>query len=459
MDLSSPDRLLLTLLVFLFICCVLLSAGRTALTMLNDATVKKMSTSPSRRERFVFTLLEKPVALLDGVRLAQLFCSIAAAISGYWLLYRLIFDRFWLVRLHRNFYFLFDGEPGWLKIAVIFVTLVAILAVVVLLVDVLCVQLPGHIARRYPQPVAMATARFCWVFSVVFTPFVKFNSWLSRLLARLFGVREQEDAKQETEEEIRMLVDVGNEKGEIEQSEKDMINNIFEFDDRYVSEIMTHRTDMIAVSRAATLTEIVSVAIDSGYSRIPVYEDGVDKIIGILYIKDLLCLIGGQEPADFDPCSYMREVLFVPENMSCINLFSLFKQKKLLVAVAVDEYGGTAGLATMEDLLESIVGNIQDEYDDEEEEAFQIAPGCYLFDGTVSIDEVERLMNVTLDAEDESEYDTIGGLLTDALGHIPAPDEHPSVTLGDVCFTVALVEDRRIARVRAERIEPDEEEV
>lgn len=449
-----PDRLFLLILI---LCCVLLSAGRTALTMLNDAAVKKMSASPSRRERFVFALLEKPAALLDGVRLALLFCTAAAAVSSYRLIYQGLFGSWLMTRIQRNFFLLFPNEPAWLRLLFPCAVLLGVLALTVLIIDVLCMKLPELVARRYPNPVAFATARFCWVFSVAFTPFVRLNCWLAGVLSRLFGAREQEDNEQATEEEIRMLVDVGNEKGEIEQSEKDMINNIFEFDDRCVSEIMTHRTDVTAVPRTATLEEIVAVAIESGYSRIPVYENGVDKIIGILYVKDLLCLIG-REPADFDPTDYMREVLFVPENMSCIDLFALFKQKKLIVAVAVDEYGGTAGLATMEDLLESIVGNIQDEYDDEEEEVFHLAPGCYLFDGAVAIDEVERLMGVALDADDESEYDTIGGLLTDALGHIPAPDEHPSVTLSDVCFTVALVEDRRIARVRAERIEPEAEE-
>lgn len=150
----------------------------------------------------------------------------------------------------------------------------------------------------------------------------------------------------------------------------------------------------------------------------------------------------------------MRPALFVPENMSCVDLFAQFKQKKVMVAVAVDEYGGTAGIVSMEDLLESIVGNIQDEYDDEEEEISQLSDNCWSIDGTVAIDDVERLFDVEFD--EDTDYDTIGGLITEALGRLPEPGEHPSVQLEGVQFTVLLVEERRIARIRAERLPPEE---
>ena len=145
----------------------------------------------------------------------------------------------------------------------------------------------------------------------------------------------------------------------------------------------------------------------------------------------------------------MRPALFVPESMSCVDLFAQFKQKKVMVAIVVDEYGGTAGIASMEDLLESIVGNIQDEYDDEDEEICKMSDGVYTLDGAVSIEDVERLFDIELD--EDSEYDTIGGLLIEKLERIPSPHEHPALELSGVRFTVLLVEDRRIARIRAEK--------
>ena len=421
------------LILFMAFCNAFLTAGRTALTQLPDAEVKKLAASERKRDRRIAHDLEKPAALLEGCKLAGFSCTVVTSLLLWSYLARSL-----------SALFPVDGAPVFLRYTAVFLAC----AVQVLILDVLCLLLPYRIACRHPQPVAAALAGFCRTVSLLFRPFVAFNGTLAELLARLVGCPEPLESGQAAEEEIRMMVDVGSEKGEIEQSEKEMINNIFEFDDRCVSEVMTHRTDMCAIPKTATLSEVAALALESGYSRIPVYDDNVDAILGIVYVKDLLRLIE-QSNETFDPQSYMRPALFVPETMSCVDLFSQFKAKKVQVAIVVDEYGGTAGIASMEDLLESIVGNIQDEYDDEEEEIFKLGEDCYAIGGTVLIDDVERLFGITL-AED-SEYDTIGGLLTDVLERIPAPGEHPTVALGEVKFTVVAVSDRRIVRIRAER--------
>lgn len=431
-----PSIVIFLLLILL---SSLLTAGRTALTQLRDSSVKKMASSERGGERFIARLLERPAAFLDGVELARFACTVAAALFTYPLA---LVPLTWLVRslsFSRPLYYAFSFV-GFL--------------LTVLLLNVLCALLPYRVACRHPEGVSAALARLCWFVACVMRPFVLLNGVLARGLARLFGVRAGEEPEEATEEEIRMMVDVGSEKGAIEQSEKDMINNIFEFDDRSVSEVMTHRTDMTAVPKTASLEEIADLAVETGFSRIPVYDDDIDDIMGIIYVKDLLRLIGKGEDAAFDAQKYMRPALFVPENMSCVDLFAQFKQKKVMVAVAVDEYGGTAGIVSMEDLLESIVGNIQDEYDDEEEEISQLSDNCWSIDGTVAIDDVERLFDVEFD--EDTDYDTIGGLITEALGRLPEPGEHPSVQLEGVQFTVLLVEERRIARIRAERLPPEE---
>lgn len=431
-----PSIVIFLLLILL---SSLLTAGRTALTQLRDSSVKKMASSERGGERFIARLLERPAAFLDGVELARFACTVAAALFTYPLA---LVPLTWLVRslsFSRPLYYAFSFV-GFL--------------LTVLLLNVLCALLPYRVACRHPEGVSAALARLCWFVACVMRPFVLLNGALARGLARLFGVRAGEEPEEATEEEIRMMVDVGSEKGSIEQSEKDMINNIFEFDDRSVSEVMTHRTDMTAVPKTASLEEIADLAVETGFSRIPVYDDDIDDIMGIIYVKDLLRLIGKGEDAAFDAQKYMRPALFVPENMSCVDLFAQFKQKKVMVAVAVDEYGGTAGIVSMEDLLESIVGNIQDEYDDEEEEISQLSDNCWSIDGTVAIDDVERLFDVEFD--EDTDYDTIGGLITEALGRLPEPGEHPSVQLEGVQFTVLLVEERRIARIRAERLPPEE---
>ncbi|WP_066452739.1 hemolysin family protein [Anaerotruncus rubiinfantis] len=439
MDPDGNTTTFLIAVLLLVLANALLTAGRTALTVLKDSSIKKLAASGDRKATFISKLLEKPAAFLEGLKLAGFSCTVVSSVLA-----------FFYLAMPFIFALAAKGGPGFFYPAA-----AAGCILVIFTLNVLCLLLPYRIACRYPQPVAFALAGFCRAAALLMRPFVALNSAIASGLAALFGVRAEEEPDEVTEEEIRLMVDVGKEKGAIEQSEKDMINNIFEFDDRSISEVMTHRTDMVAVPKTVTLDELSAIAIDTGYSRIPVYDDDIDDIIGIVYVKDLLCLIGKHDTG-FDVQKYMRSAYFVPENMDCVNLFTQFKQQKVQVAVAVDEYGGTAGIVSMEDLLESIVGNIQDEYDDEEEEISKLSEGCYSIDGTVGIDEVERLFDTTLE-EEESEYDTIGGLLTEQLERIPAPDEHPSVTIGGVQFTVLLVEDRRIARIRAERIPAQEE--
>ena len=211
---------------------------------------------------------------------------------------------------------------------------------------------------------------------------------------------------------------------------------------------MTHRTEIIAVPADAGLDDIIRLATEEGYSRMPVYEEDIDNIIGVLYVKDLLGF--AIQPANgFQIRDHIRKALFVPETNSCEELFQQLKTKKLQMAIVIDEYGGTSGLVTMEDLLESIVGNIQDEYDEEEEQISRVGDHIYLIDGTTSIEEVERLFDISF--PEDSEYDTLGGYITEQLGHIPRTGELARVELENIQFTVVSMVERRIAKVRAEQ--------
>ena len=272
---------------------------------------------------------------------------------------------------------------------------------------------------------------------------------VSYALVRLCGFDPKKtEREQVSEEEIRMLVDTGEESGAIEQTEREMINNVFEFDDRTASEIMTHRTEICAVYKEDSVAEVLRMIMGEGFSRIPVYNDGVDDIIGVIYAKDLLSLAGGNYDLNTKEITpYIHEVIYVPESTRCRMLFKQFKETKQHMAVIVDEYGGTAGIATMEDLLESIVGDIQDEYDSEEEEVLKGEDGSYSLDGSLSIEKVEELLETELSDEDN---DTIGGFVMTLLGRIPEDDEKPSVFAEGWTFTVTEMEDRRIVRIRAE---------
>lgn len=267
--------------------------------------------------------------------------------------------------------------------------------------------------------------------------------------SRLFG--RDDDV---TEEDIRMMVDAGNETGAIENTQKEMINNIFEFDDVSADDIMTHRTDVKAVSTAASLADIVKLSIQYGYSRIPVYDEDLDNIVGLAYIKDLLKYVIEPLPKTKKAKDIMREPFYVPKTLNCSKLFSEMTERHVQMAIVVDEYGGTAGIVTLEDLVEAIFGNIQDEYDKEDEDYKRIDDHTYIIDGGMDLEEAAELLGIEID-EDECEYDTLGGFITFLLGYIPQDDEKPEADYENVHFSVLEVKDKRIIKVRAETIPTD----
>lgn len=309
----------------------------------------------------------------------------------------------------------------------------------------LAVYAPRRIASYFPQSAYSLSGwlSFC---SAAAAPLTFFVSAVSALTVRLFGKDPNSAPSSVTEEEIRMLVDEGNERGTIEESEKKMINNIFEFDDRDVSQVMTHRTELSAVEINSSLEQVAQVAIESGYSRLPVYDGDIDTICGIFYAKDLIKYI--DHPQDFHLSDNIRKPIYVPESGSCSDVFALLQQEKTQLAVVVDEYGGTFGVVTMEDLLESIVGNIQDEYDQEEATATEIEEGVFLLDGSMSISDAERLLDFYV--PDDSEADTLGGFIIEQLGGVPhSPADPRTVAFGGITFTVVHSDERRIEKIRA----------
>lgn len=299
------------------------------------------------------------------------------------------------------------------------------------------------------ESAALFALPFINVLIIVMFPFSCIINAISFVFSKIFGLSTQTKADVVTEEEILMMVEAGNETGVIEESQCEMINNIFEFGDVKVSEIMTHRTDIIAIDITDKISDIIYLAINKGFSRMPVYDGSVDKIIGIVYVKDFLCLVGCENSEDFCIRDFMREALYIPATNKCDEVFEVMTKKKMQMAVVIDEYGGTAGLVTMEDILEEIVGNIQDEYDEEEQEIYQISEGIYAISGAAPPDDVFRTLHVKLPEQDEREYDTMGALVVELLGRIPGENESPSVMYENIEFTVMLVEDNWISKIKA----------
>ncbi|MBR2133567.1 MAG: HlyC/CorC family transporter [Eubacterium sp.] len=254
-----------------------------------------------------------------------------------------------------------------------------------------------------------------------------------------------------TEEEIKQLVEEDETVGELEKNQREMINKIFEFDDLNAGDIMTHRTDIDAVEISDSLETVVKLAIDNGRSRIPVFEDDLDNIKGIIYVKDLLKFVGTKISDDDKISDFIRKPLFVPETLPCGKLFAQMTETRILLAIVVDEYGGTAGLVTMEDLLESIVGNIRDEYDVEEEDGvLRVDENTIIFDGVIGIDEVEKILDIELP---DGDYDTLAGFVINLLGFLPTGEgeENEKAEYENYVFTVLDVDERRIEKIKVER--------
>jgi putative hemolysin len=276
----------------------------------------------------------------------------------------------------------------------------------------------------------------------------------TNLVLRIIGIDPNAEQQEVTEEEVLMMVDAVEESGVIEESQKEMINNIFEFHDIVAAEVMTHRTDMCAVELRDSIEDVIYLATERGYSRIPVYDEELDNIRGLVYVKDLLRYVGRELPTDGNILEQiMREAYFVPESKRCGTLFTEMTERRLQMVIVSDEYGGVAGLVTMEDLLEAIVGNMQDEYDNEDEEFTQVDKDTFHIDGVMSLDEVEDELGIKLP---DGDYDTIGGMVMDLLGRIPGEDETPSVEVGGFSFTVTAMDERRIEEIVARRL-PEEE--
>lgn len=258
-----------------------------------------------------------------------------------------------------------------------------------------------------------------------------------------------------TEDDVRDMVDAlakDDDEDSIEEDSAQMINNIFEFDNLTAADVMTHRTSIVGVDiNSTSLDDLIYLALDMGFSRIPVYEDSIDKIIGIIIVKDLLCLIGKDDLSDFRLKSFLRDVSFIPEACPCPDVFKTMTALKAGMAVVVDEYGGTAGIITLEDIIEAIVGNIQDEYDDEKQLITKLGNDVYEVAGEANPEDVFELFGVEL--PENHEYETISGFVTDKLGYIPEGAElkPPTVEYEGILLIVTHIEDRNILKIRVLR--------
>ena len=431
------------LLLILILVNAFFAMSEMAVVSLNDAKIEKMAEDGHKKAKLILKLTKNPTRFLStiqiGVTLAGFLTSASAATAFAEMLTNAITSSFDV------------PESIVSPVAVVLITLV--MSYFSLVLGELA---PKRIGMQVPEKIAFAVAKPLLVISKITAPFVKFLSLSTNGVVRLLGFDPNANEEVVTEEEIRMMVDVGGEKGVIEDTQKEMINNIFEFDDMDAGDIMTHRTDVVAADiNDITLEDFMNLAIEHGRSRIPLYDEDIDNIVGIVYVKDLLKFVGKEVKAKGTLKNIMREPYFIPETKSCGELFKEMSSKRIQMAVVVDEYGGTAGIVTLEDIVEAIMGNIQDEYDVEEEEISKIDENTFTVDGTIDIEEIDELIGKELP---EGDYETLAGFIMDELQCIPKNGEMNEVVFENVKFTVLSVEDRRIEKIKVE-ITPVEETI
>lgn len=406
------------------------AATEIAFISINDAKIEKQAKEGNKKAKQIRKMLKEPSKFLATI---QIGITLAGFLSSAFAADAFADD---LAPVLENLIPL--GLSVWKSISIVIITM--ILSYFSLVFGEL---VPKRLAMRNAEKIAFGTIGIVRAISVFTAPFVKLLTASTNGISKIFGISETDEGTV-TEEEIRMMVDVGEEKGSIEEEEKELINNVFEFNDKVVSEIMIHRKDIYAIDINSDIGDILEDLDEYKYSRIPVYEDNIDNIVGMLFIKDLIANISKKEKVKIS--NLLREAYFVSENKQINELFRDLQRNKHQLAIVLDEYGGTAGLVTMEDIIEELVGNIFDEYDDEEKEYEKIDDNTYMISGSVSIHDLRKILNVEIP---EGEYDTLSGYLIELLGRIPSDDEKPVIETDKVTYKIEDYEDRRIIWVKA----------
>lgn len=419
---DNPNNLIILIieavcLLGFLILSAFFSASETALFSLNKLQLKKMQKEESGwRVNSIIKLLDDPQKTLITILTGNMFVNIAASSLATYLAIKLF------------------GNVGIGIAGGIMIFMILVFGEIV----------PKSLAISNAETIAKKIARPVEIISSFLFPLILFFKIIINALYYFFGKKKVKEKKEITEEDLITLINVGKDEGVIEEEEKKMIRNIFEFGDTMVKEVMVPRVDMACISSNTKLDSILNLIKKIGHSRIPVYKKTIDNIIGILYTKDLLVVYEQwyKSKEKFDLKKIIRRAYFVPENKKIDDLLDIFQRDKIQIAIAIDEYGGTAGLVTMEDVVEEIVGEIIDEYDKETKLYEIIDNNTVIADGIISIDKINELLNIEIP---ENDFETLGGFIYDLMGRVPNKNE--TIEYKNIQITIEQVVKNRIIRV------------
>jgi putative hemolysin len=418
------DLLVPVVLIFaLLFLSGLASASEVAFFSLPTSTVENFSKSKSRAKKLVAKLLEQPQKLLLTILIANNFINVGIALVGT------------IIALRVSPMLEVESEYA-ISVSVILITV---------LVIVFGEILPKVISSKNPELVSTLLSGFVNIASIIFYPLTE----LFLILTNAFKKRIPKPESNILVEEIEPLIELGGKYGVIHDAEKKIIKNLLQFPEKTVKDVMTSRVDMVAIELGTELNQIIKVIRETGFSRLPVYQEQIDNIIGILYAKDIIQFVRDRKARKkFDIRKILREPIFVPETMRLKTLLQEFKQRKMHIAIVVDEFGGTAGLVTLQDIITEIFGEI--ERDLQEDKLFEkVGENEFVFDASLSIDEANEILGTNLKTT-QSDYDTIGGFVLEITGKIPK--EKDVIIYENLKFTIEKVDNRRIKKIRVEKL-------
>ncbi|HIG0358667.1 TPA: hemolysin family protein [Clostridium sporogenes] len=399
-------------------------------TIIDDATEENSSTNKVKKAKILLKLLKEPSKFLAtiqvGITLAGFLASASAATS---------------ISKYIEIFFKRLNIPKSSSVALFLTTL--LLSYLTLVFGEL---LPKRIALGNSEKIALFSIKPIIIFMKISLPFVNILTYSTNFLLKILGIDYKNIEEKISEEEIKKMIDLGEETGVFNSTEKEMINSIFDFDNTLAKEIMTPRTSVFAMDINDSPKRLINNMLEERYSRVPIYEDDTDNIIGILHIKDMFSIINKENIKKEDLINILRIPYFIPETKAIDSLFKEMQTNKSYISILIDEYGGFSGIVTMEDLIEEVMGNIFDEYDeDNTEEIIKIDANTFLLDASITIDNLNEKLNLELPSEN---FDTLGGFILDITGAIPKCNVSSQIEYNNLIFKIEKVSNNRIEKIK-----------
>ncbi|WP_346916164.1 hemolysin family protein [Clostridium sp.] len=399
-------------LIILIMLSSFFSASETALMSISKIRVRHMAEENIKGANRVKELVDNPSSLLASILVGNNVVNIASSSLATVLAINLI------------------GSRG-VAISTILMTIIVLIFGEIT---------PKTLASQNSEQVSLRVANPIFIVSKMLKPVVIITTTISNFFIKLLGGKSDSNKPFITEDELKTIVDVSEEEGILNLEEKDMIHNVFQFGDLYAKDVMVQRVDIIALDIEESLDKIISVIKEEGFSRIPIYSDTIDNIVGILNVKDIIFM---EDTKNFTLKNYMREITYTYEFRKVTELFKDMNKNRQHMVVVLDEYGGTVGIVTIEDLIEEIVGDISDEYDDEEPEIYVVKEDEYIVGGSIRIEDINELIGTSIESE---EFDSIGGFIIGVLGRFPNINEE--ISYSNYRFIIEDIDRNRIKKIR-----------